>query len=96
MAEPTLPLMNSGMKSDRGVAPGDNVKAFQEAERIKREQKAMQRTHAREIAEKNFKINDLKTELENAQTESDYFHKQLKAVKESREKMEKELAAVRE
>ena len=88
MTEPQMNPMAGAMKSDRANIPTDNVKSQQDFDRIKREQKAMQRTHAKEIAEKNFKINDLKTELENAQTESDYFHKQLKSVKEQREKMD--------
>ena len=68
MAEPTQPaFVGSFGKSDRNsLSMTGDIQTFQEAEKFKRDLKTAQRNHAKEIADKNFKINNLKTELENS------------------------------
>ena len=100
MAEPTQPaLLGTFGKSERGSFLGTqmtgDMQTFQEAEKFKRDLKTAQRNHSKEIADKNFKINKLQTELENSQTDCIYFQKQLKIVREQKDKIERELSTTK-
>ena len=60
-----------------------------------REKKLAKREHDRDIAQKNTKINNLLTELENTKTDLEYFQKAKNKIAKEKEELEEELLKIK-
>ena len=66
-----------------------------EIDKLYREKKLQKREHDRDLAQKNTKINNLLTELENTKTDLEYFQKAKNKVAKEKEELEEQVHKVK-